>query len=662
MIHRNGSLRAWWPWVTLATMALATTIACGGGGGGAAAPQAANHPPVANAGLDQHGFLGHGFIALDGSASSDPDGDALAYAWKFTARPSGSSADLSSPSTSTTAFTPDLAGTYEVLLTVNDGALTASDLVTVDVAVNAGPTANAGPDQEANRGETVMLDGTGSTDPEHDPLTCTWTQIAGPDVTGGLGTLSGSQPVFTAPGAVSTLVFDLRVDDGGGPSSADRIRVFVMNRKGAAVFVSSTGDDSATGFERAAPKQSVQAAVTAAHGSGRDVYIVGGLYPESLVLASGVNVYGGFDAASWVRDPDAFQSFVQGGAIAVDAANITDSTVEGLRIESADGSAPGVSSYGVRLVASTVTLRNNLIASGKGAAGLNGDDGLPGAPGAKGGDGAAGAPDSQSGGSGGTAASSPWGRPGGAGGKGGYSNQNGFPGTSGISVNGANFGGAGGTYGDPGHGGLPGGDGTDGLFGQDGSGGASGSVSLNGWTSSPGQNGVNGGHGNGGGGGGGGGGQHALFAIDGTGNGGGAGGGGGQGGTAGQRGTGGGASFGVLLINSPGTLLLGNTIRSGKGGNGGTGGYGGSGGSGAQGGSGASTYVAEVGAGGDGGAGGAGGRGGSGGGGAGGPSFALYRVNSPVTPTGNTLSHDSGGAGGASPGYSGSYGAMGDCF
>ena len=50
-------------------------------------------------------------------------------------------------------------------------------------AGNEAPVANAGPDQEVASEATVELDGSGSTDPNNDPLTYKWSQLSGPAVT-----------------------------------------------------------------------------------------------------------------------------------------------------------------------------------------------------------------------------------------------------------------------------------------------------------------------------------------------------------------------------------------------------------------------------------------------------------------------------------------------
>jgi K319L-like, PKD domain len=81
----------------------------------------ANGAPIAAAGADLGVSTGL-TVALDGSASSDPDNDPLTYAWTLTA-PTGSAATLDDATSATPAFVPDIEGDYVAALTVNDGAL-----------------------------------------------------------------------------------------------------------------------------------------------------------------------------------------------------------------------------------------------------------------------------------------------------------------------------------------------------------------------------------------------------------------------------------------------------------------------------------------------------------------------------------------------------------
>ena len=94
---------------------------------------AVNIAPVANAGSDQSATLGDS-VTLDGSLSSDANLDDLTYQWAFTSRPVGSNSSLSSDTSETPQFTPDVSGEYIISLTVSDGALTSNnDAVVVTV-------------------------------------------------------------------------------------------------------------------------------------------------------------------------------------------------------------------------------------------------------------------------------------------------------------------------------------------------------------------------------------------------------------------------------------------------------------------------------------------------------------------------------------------------
>ena len=92
---------------------------------------------------------------------------------------------------------------------------------------NNPPVANAGTNQNVYEGATVTLSGSGSSDPDGDPLSYSWTQTAGPSVTlSGAGTVSAS---FTAPttGSIVNYTFQLTVDDGNGGTDTDTVTVTV---------------------------------------------------------------------------------------------------------------------------------------------------------------------------------------------------------------------------------------------------------------------------------------------------------------------------------------------------------------------------------------------------------------------------------------------------
>src|SRR5436190_14063249 len=113
--------------------------------------------------------------------------------------------------------------------------------------------ADAGVDQDVDRGSLVTLDGFLSKSqflrpdglPAERPVdSYTWTQKSGPDVTGGTGTFSGPAPQFTAPARVTTLEFDLIVFDSDGPGAPDRVVVSILEDHAHALFVSPLGSDT----------------------------------------------------------------------------------------------------------------------------------------------------------------------------------------------------------------------------------------------------------------------------------------------------------------------------------------------------------------------------------------------------------------------------------
>ena len=553
---------------------------------------------------------------------------------------------------------------------------------------NSVPIANAGADQDVDPGELVILDGSGASDGDGDPLTYRWMQRDGADVTGGSGELIGISPSFTAPSVVTTLSFDQVVNDGTADSTPDRVYVYVLEDKQHGLFVDGDSGSDATGNgTRGNPYATISHALGQVTVMQEDIYVKTlasplAAYTEALTLSmpTGSSLYGGF-GANWVRDITGNRTRLAGGSTAlsfftvdvdtrlsgfdISAASPVDPVtrvigvqvfggIATMRIEDntiiAASAGPGTtvdpaSSYGIRVAnINAVEILNNDIASGNGANGLSPGNSLDGPNGNDGDDGGDGSLTPGGIGNGGTSNEAPDGFDGGLGGLG-----------TGIGASGS------GTFG--GNGGFPGGAGGNGAPGSsagvnDGAdattaGNGFGSLVNNLFRDSPGQNGTDGDDGNpGNGGGGGGGGVVTLPSLPDINTGGGGGGGGGAagaGGFAGLAGEGGGASIGILLAGINNILVQGNFIATGDGGNAGDGGNGGLGGTHGNGGAGGTGFT-NAGNGGNGGDGSDGGAGGDGSGGGGGPSFGIYTGNGVLSGSivDNTVIAGNGGNGGGS--------------
>lgn len=81
----------------------------------------ANTAPTAVAGDNMH-INTDNSITLNGSDSSDSDGDTITYSWTISSAPAGSTATLSNATAESPDFTPDIDGNYAISLVVNDGS------------------------------------------------------------------------------------------------------------------------------------------------------------------------------------------------------------------------------------------------------------------------------------------------------------------------------------------------------------------------------------------------------------------------------------------------------------------------------------------------------------------------------------------------------------
>jgi hypothetical protein len=105
-------------------------------------------------------------------------------------------------------------------------------VVTVQAGLsNLPPVANAGLDQTATTESTVILDGSGSVEPNGDAMTYSWTQTSGTLVT--LADAGTAKASFTTPpdSAGTTLTFQLSVSDPTGATSVDSVNVIVTELK-----------------------------------------------------------------------------------------------------------------------------------------------------------------------------------------------------------------------------------------------------------------------------------------------------------------------------------------------------------------------------------------------------------------------------------------------
>ena len=181
-----------------------------------------NNAPVADAGEDLHVYVGD-TVSLDASGSFDPDNDVLSYSWSQT---SGAQAELAGAAASQPTFTPTTSGVLVFAVTVSDGQTSSFDSVSVTVdAVNQVPVADAGDDQVANIGETVMLDGSSSYDSDGDAVSFIWSQVQGARVS--LTSSNSATPSFV-PTEAGVYIFELRVYDGIDTSSPDTITITVQ--------------------------------------------------------------------------------------------------------------------------------------------------------------------------------------------------------------------------------------------------------------------------------------------------------------------------------------------------------------------------------------------------------------------------------------------------
>lgn len=195
-----------------------------------AAPEelAADEPPVAEIAAVSPVQLPNNIVTLDGSGSTDPEDAGLTYAWSQVSGPS--SANILTPSSEVTQVTGLQAGNYVFELQVTDpgnNSDTQQIEVVVTAATNLPPIAVAGATQTIYLPtDAVLLDGSGSSDPELGPLTFQWVWIAGPNEP---TMINPQKAVARVEGLIEgEYNFRLTVMDLHGETDEAQTKVFVM--------------------------------------------------------------------------------------------------------------------------------------------------------------------------------------------------------------------------------------------------------------------------------------------------------------------------------------------------------------------------------------------------------------------------------------------------
>ncbi|MBN1208153.1 MAG: myxosortase-dependent M36 family metallopeptidase [Myxococcaceae bacterium] len=185
--------------------------------------------PIADAGADLEG-LSRESVTIRGSAT-DPDEDAVTYAWT---QLEGPEVTLADGDTATPVFTaPDVKEDTVLrfqLVASAKGLSSDPDTVSVTLKKNNRHPVGRGPAAfEANEGTAVTFDATQSSDPDEDALTFQWVQTGGPlvQVTGeNSATLQFTTPEVNADTLVT---FNLTVKDTDAAESVVPVTVKVLN-------------------------------------------------------------------------------------------------------------------------------------------------------------------------------------------------------------------------------------------------------------------------------------------------------------------------------------------------------------------------------------------------------------------------------------------------
>ncbi|RUM93232.1 MAG: hypothetical protein DSZ23_00185, partial [Thermodesulfatator sp.] len=240
-----------------------------------------NHAPIARAGTDQTIFPGKR-VVLDGTNSTDPDGDSINFIWSLISSPPGAKVKLLRPSRPKASFLAKRPGKYVVELVVKDrhGLASKPSRINIRVLSNQPPTANISEMiSDVSVGDTITLYGSASRDPDGDKLKFKWFLKFKPEGSNAVLQGSTSKEATLQIDKEGGYIVALVVSDGHAESEPALLHI---NTKGAV-----------SGGLRRVPQDfpTIQSAVDAAE-PGDEIIVEKGHYKELLKIDKSVNLVG----------------------------------------------------------------------------------------------------------------------------------------------------------------------------------------------------------------------------------------------------------------------------------------------------------------------------------------------------------------------------------
>jgi hypothetical protein len=216
----------------------------------APAPPPPNIPPVANAGSDHAVQLPANIASLDGTASSDADGNIVSYAWTRISGPAQYS--IGNAANASTIVNNLVEGTYSFRLVVTDDRGASDDDTVVIIVSAAPPPPNVAPVAKAGNDVVIQLpsssttlNGSASYDPDGVISSYSWNRISGP---AGITIVNATTSTADVVGMqAGEYIFELTVTDNNGATASDRVKVTVIVQQNIPP-VAKAGNDTTIAF------------------------------------------------------------------------------------------------------------------------------------------------------------------------------------------------------------------------------------------------------------------------------------------------------------------------------------------------------------------------------------------------------------------------------